>query len=85
MKFSSTMLTALAVTAMLDTALANAQTTSPPGTSATRPATTPSGQTSIPTDAPPAATTQTTGEVSQDPVVKKMNEDEKKKVETKGK
>jgi hypothetical protein len=33
----------------------------------------------------PATTTQTTGEASRDPMVKKMNEDEKAKVETKGK
>jgi uncharacterized protein YggE len=37
------------------------------------------------TNPPPATTTQTTGEVSRDPTVKKMNEDEKAKVETKGK
>jgi hypothetical protein len=59
--------------------------TSPPSTTATRPATTPPGQTSLPNDAPPATTTQTTGEASRDPVVKKMNEDEKQKVDTKGK
>jgi len=34
---------------------------------------------------PSATTTQTTGESSRDPTVKKMNEDEKAKVETKGK
>ena len=39
----------------------------------------------LPNDAAPATTTQTTGEVSRDPVVKKMNEDEKQKVDTKGK
>ena len=33
----------------------------------------------------PATTTQTTGEASRDPMVKKMNEDEKQKVDTKGK
>ena len=32
---------------------------------------------------PPA--TQTTGEANQDPTIKKMNEDEKQKVDTKGK
>jgi hypothetical protein len=62
-----------------------AQTTSPPSATATRPATTPPGQTSLPSDARPATTTQTTGEASRDPVVKKMNEDEKQKVDTKGK
>jgi hypothetical protein len=62
-----------------------AQTSSPPSATATRPATTPPGQTSLPNDAAPATTTQTTGEASRDPVVKKMNEDEKQKVDTKGK
>ena len=70
---------------LLNAQAATAQTTSPPSATATRPATTPSGQTSLPNDAPPATTTQTTGEASRDPVVKKMNEDEKHKVDTKGK
>jgi hypothetical protein len=55
------------------------------GTTATRPAAAPTGQTSIPNTSPPATATQTTGEVSRDPEVKKMNEDEKRKVETEGK
>jgi hypothetical protein len=63
----------------------NAQTSSLPSATATRPATTPQGQTSLPNDAAPATTTQTTGEASRDPVIKKMNEDEKQKVDTKGK
>ena len=80
--------TALAVSLLssvllLNAQAATAQTTSPPSATATRPATTP--QTSLPNDAPPATTTQTTGEASRDPVVKKMNEDEKQKVDTKGK
>jgi hypothetical protein len=62
-----------------------AQTSQPPGTTATRPATTPPAQTSVPNDSAPATTTQTTGEASQDATVKKMNEDEKQKVDTKGK
>ncbi|MEH2526927.1 MULTISPECIES: hypothetical protein [unclassified Bradyrhizobium] len=70
---------------LLNAQAATAQTASPPSTTATRPATTPPGQTSIPNKSPPATTTQTTGEASRDPVVKKMNEDEKQKVETKGK
>ena len=70
---------------LLNVQAATAQTTSPPSTTATRPATTPPGQTSIPNESPPATTTQTTGEASQDPMVKKMNEDEKQKVDTKGK
>ena len=82
--------TALAVSLLSSALLLNAQaaiaqTTSPPSATATRPATAPPGQTSLPSDAPPATTTQTTGEVSRDPVVKKMNEDEKQKVDTKGK
>jgi hypothetical protein len=39
----------------------------------------------MPSNAPLATTTQTTGEASRVPTVKKMNEDEKAKVETKGK
>ena len=80
--------TALAVSLLssvplLSAQAATAQTTPPP--TATRPATTPPGQTSLPNESPPATTTQTTGEASRDPVVKKMNEDEKQKVDTKGK
>lgn len=82
--------TALAVSLLssallLNAQAATAQTTSPPSATATRPATTPAGQTSMPNESPPATTTQTTGEASRDPVVKKMNEDEKRKVDTKGK
>ena len=39
----------------------------------------------MPSNAPPATTTQTTGEASRDPTVKQMNENEKAKVDTKGK
>jgi len=62
-----------------------AQTNPPPSATATRPATTPPGQTSVPDASPPATTTQTTGESNQDATIKKMNEDEKQKVDTKGK
>ncbi|MDB5604429.1 MAG: hypothetical protein JWP25_1329 [Bradyrhizobium sp.] len=62
-----------------------AQTSQPPDTTATRPAKTPPAQTSVPDASPPATTTQTTGEANQDATVKKMNEDEKQKVDTKGK
>jgi hypothetical protein len=62
-----------------------AQTNSPPSATATRPAKQPQEQSSVPNNASPATTTQTTGEASRDPTVKKMNEDEKAKVETKGK
>jgi hypothetical protein len=82
--------TALAVSLLSSLLLLNApaaiaQTTSPPSATATRPATTPPGQTSIRNESPPATTTQTTGEASRDPMVKKMNEDEKQKVDTTGK
>jgi hypothetical protein len=64
---------------------ARAQTDSPPGTTATRPAKTPVDQTSVPNASPPASTTQTTGSTAQDATVTKMNEDEKQKVDSKGK
>ena len=62
-----------------------AQTNSPPSATATRPAKTPPEQTSVPNSSPPATTTQTTGESNQNATIKKMNEDEKQKVDTKGK
>ena len=62
-----------------------AQTNPPPSATATRPAKTPADETSVPNASPPATTTQTTGEANRDTTVKKMNEDEKQKVETKGK
>jgi hypothetical protein len=48
-----------------------AQTNPPPSATATRPATTPPGQTSVPNANPPATTTQTTGESNQDATIKK--------------
>jgi hypothetical protein len=65
--------------------VAGAQTNSPPGATATRPAKTPPDQTSVPNNAPPTTTTQTTGEAGRDPTIKQMNADEKQKVDTKGK
>jgi hypothetical protein len=86
MKLISIVLGALLVTsASLHSPWVSAQTNPPPSATATRPATTPSGQTSMPSGGPPATTTQTTGEVPRDPVVKKMNEEEKQKVNTEGK
>jgi hypothetical protein len=87
MKFNSTALAVSLLSSVLlwNARAATAQTTSPPSATATRPATAPPGQTSIPNEGPPATTTQTTGEASRDPVIKKMNEDEKQKVDTKGK
>ncbi|MDP1529745.1 MAG: hypothetical protein Q8M05_10235 [Rhodoferax sp.] len=65
---------------------AAAQANPPPDTTATRPAkTTSPSQTSAPNDAAPATINQPTGATNQDPTVKKMNEDEKQKVDTKGK
>jgi hypothetical protein len=82
--------TTLAVSLLSSVILSNmtvggAQTGSPPNATATRPAKTPPAQSSVPNASPAATTTQTTGEASQDPTIKKMNEDEKQKVETKGK
>ena len=62
-----------------------AQTNPPPSATATRPATTSTGQTSVPNASQSATTTRATGESNQDATIKKMNEDEKQKVETKGK
>ena len=56
-----------------------------PPTTATRPAKVLPDQTSTPSNAPPATTSQTTGQASQDPTIKEMNEKEKAKVDTKGK
>ena len=81
--------TALAVSLLSGALLLNVQAASaqanPPPATATRPAKDPANQSSMPSSAPPATTTQTTGEASRDPMVKKMNEDEKAKVESKGK
>ena len=87
MKLNSTALAVslLSSVLLLDVQAATAQTTSPPSATATRPATTPPGQTSMPNESPPATTTQTTGEASRDPTIKRMNEDEKSKVDSKGK
>jgi hypothetical protein len=63
---------------------ASAQTDKP-GTTATRPANTLPDQTSVPNNAPPATTTQTTGTAPRDETIKKMNEDAKRKVDTEGK
>jgi hypothetical protein len=81
-----TMLAALAAGALLSN-IQNvaAQANPPPDGTATRPAKNPPSQTSVPNAGSPATRTQTTGETNQDPTIKKMNENEKKKVETKGK
>jgi len=85
----NTKITALA--ALISSALVSnvhevaAQTSQPPNTTATRPAKTTPAQTSVPNAGPAATTTQTTGQSNQDATVNKMNEDEKQKVDTKGK
>ena len=85
----NTKITALA--ALISSALVSnvhevaAQTSQPPNTTATRPAKTAPAQTSVPNAGPAATTTQTTGQSNQDATVNKMNEDEKQKVDTKGK
>ena len=65
--------------------VASADDASPPKTTATRPAKEHPGETSLPNNAPPATTTQTTGSNSQNPTTKRMNEEGQKKLETEGK
>ena len=50
-----------------------------------RPARGPQSQSSVPSAAPPASTTQTTGATNQPPVVKEMNAQEAKEVAKEGK
>ena len=57
----------------------------PAKTTATRPAKEHPNETSLPSTAPPATRTQQTGSTGQDPTIKKMNADEKKKLEIEGK
>ncbi|ULK99468.1 hypothetical protein [Bradyrhizobium sp. I71] len=69
---------------LLTTTGAFAQGSTTPPTTATRPST--PDQTSLPnTNAPPASTTQTTGQHNPDPKVQEMNRKEKDKVERQGK
>ncbi len=68
---------------LLSAPAANAQGAATPPTTATRP--TSPDQTSQPSNAPPASTTTTTGQSSQDPKVEEMNAKEKGKVEREGK
>ena len=63
---------------------ASAQSSTTPPTTATRP--TAPDQTSLPNaNAPPASTTQTTGQTNPDPKIQEMNQKEKDKVEREGK
>ena len=68
----------------LSAAGAYAQSSTTPPTTATRP--TAPDQNSLPNaNAPPASTTQTTGQSSTDPKVQEMNQQEKDKVDRQGK
>jgi len=62
-----------------------AEDAAPPNATATRPAKQTTGQSSTPSSAAPATVTQPTGANTQDPATKRMNEIEKKKVQTEGK
>ena len=64
---------------------AAADDASPPKTTATRPAREHPQETSIPNDAPPADNKHITGSTSQDPTIKQMNAEEKRKLEIEGK
>jgi hypothetical protein len=69
----------------LQAAAALADDDAPPSATATRPAKQTTGQNSTPSNAPAATVTQPTGANTQDPTTKRMNEVEKKKLETEGK
>ena len=75
----------LAALLLMPALAAQAQTASPQGSSPVRPRGGPASESSMPSAAPPASTTQTTGSTSQGPEVKGMNEAEQAKVEAKGK
>jgi hypothetical protein len=77
-------LAALPGVLVLNPLVARADDNTPPAT-ASRPAKAPTEQTSVPNNSPPASATRTTGQTSQDPTIQKMNDDERRKVETKGK
>ncbi|MBH5369796.1 hypothetical protein [Bradyrhizobium glycinis] len=69
---------------LLTAAGAFAQSNATPPSTATRP--TGPDQTSLPNaNAPPASTTQTTGQHNPDPKIREMNQKEKDKVEREGK
>jgi hypothetical protein len=69
----------------LHAGVALADDTSPPKATGTRPAKEPPGQTSLPSNAPPATRIQPTEATDQTPTVKEMNEEAKKKLEIEGK
>lgn len=57
----------------------------PPKTTATRPAREHPNETSLPNNAPPVTSKQTTGSTNQSPIVKEMNAEELEKVKKEGK
>jgi hypothetical protein len=65
--------------------IASADEAPPPNATATRPAKETTGQSSLPSTAPPATVSQPTGSRDQDPATKQMNEEAKKKLEIEGK
>jgi hypothetical protein len=69
----------------LQSAVASADEVSPPRTTATRPAREHPEETSLPSNAPAATRTQTTGSNSQNPTTKRMNEEGLKKLQIEGK
>jgi hypothetical protein len=69
----------------LQVGIASADDMSPPSATANRPAKETTGQSSLPSTAPPATVSQPTGSNDQDATTKKMNEEAKKKLETEGK
>jgi hypothetical protein len=75
----------LAALLLVPALAAQAQTGAPQAATPVRPRGGPSSESSLPSAAPPASTTQTTGSTDQNPVVKGMNDAEKSKVEAKGK
>jgi hypothetical protein len=82
--FSKALAISLSGAFLLTAAGAFAQNSTTPPTTATRP----SGpdQNSLPNaNAPPASTTQTTGQHNPDPKIREMNQKEKDKVEREGK
>ena len=83
---AAALLLALAVP-MLCAGRVQAQTTpdKPVGANASRPAKAPESQTSLPSNAPPATTTEKTGSTNQPPTVKAMNKDASAKTNQEGK
>jgi ABC-type phosphate transport system substrate-binding protein len=84
-RMKSAALAAIALALFIPDSVASAEEASPPKTTATRPAKEHPEQTSVPSNAPPASRTQTTGSTSQDPAVQKMNAEGKQKLEIEGK